>query len=58
MESILAADYTNGYRGRSAILTINRIENGRRTELDMIPVTGKREARKIAKVIGATPWNF
>lgn len=55
---ILAAEYTAAGRGRTAVLTINRIAGGRRTFLNSHEVAGKREARAIAAHCGATPWNF
>ena len=52
---MLEAHYTTGKQPTVCIaLTIN----GYRNWLDTVPVTGKREARKIAIARGATPWNF
>ena len=55
---ILAAEYTNGTNKCPPCLYINRIENGRRSNISAYTVTGKREARKLAAILGATPWNF
>ena len=54
----IAAEFTNGSKRRPAILTINVIQNGARRLLSTHEVDGKREARQIAKTLGATPWNF
>ena len=52
------AHYTNGTKTRSATLTFAVTSNGFRVwEADQ-PVTGKAQARRIAKAAGATPWNF
>lgn len=56
--NILAAEYTNGGKTRPATLRLNRIIDGHRTPVIGFNVTGKREARQIAKQYGATPWNF
>ena len=56
--AILAADYTTGSKTRLPTLDITRIENGARTYLEQHEVMGKREARAVAKALGATPWNF
>lgn len=58
MESILAAEYTTGTNKYPPTLYINRIENGRRSSVAAFTVSGKREARKLAKQQGAEPWNF
>ena len=57
---IMAAEFTVGTKTRSAILSINSIDpaRGERTSLSTHEVGGKREARAIAKTLGATPWNF
>ena len=55
---ILAAEFTAAGRHRPAVLTINRIAGGRRALYSTHEVDGKREARAIAKILGATPWNF
>jgi hypothetical protein len=52
------AALTVGGKGRSATLTIASIEGGRRTMVSRHDVAGKREARALAKTLGATPWNF
>ncbi len=54
----LAAEYTNGSKGRSPYLDINRIANGRREHVASYAVANKRSARAMAKSLGATPWNF
>jgi hypothetical protein len=54
----LAAEFTNGGKRRPATLTINVITDGRRRFVTEQPVAGKREARAVAKALGATPWNF
>lgn len=58
MISILAAEYTNKSKHEPAWLTLNRIENGRRSFVLQIGVSGKVEARRVAKQHGAQPWNF
>lgn len=55
---VLAAEYCVAGRGRPAKLTINRIAAGRRSFISSHEVSGKREARAVAKTLGATPWNF
>ena len=55
---VLAAEFTSSGRGHPATLTINRIADGRRVFVSRQSVSGKREARAIAKTLGATPWNF
>lgn len=57
---ILAAEFTVGSKSRSASVTISSIDpaGGSRTALSRHEVAGKREARAIAKTLGATPWNF
>jgi len=57
-ETVLAAEFTNATKRASATLTVNRIANGRREFVSMQGVQDKREARRIAKELGATPWNF
>lgn len=56
--SILAAEYTTGTNRYPPTLYINRITDGRRSNVAAYNVSGKREARQIAKQHGATPWNF
>jgi acyl-CoA thioesterase len=58
MESILAAEYTVGSKRYPPTLYINRITNGRRSNVAAFTVSGKREARQLAKQQGAEPWNF
>lgn len=57
---ILAAEFTVGSKTRPAILSISSIDpaRGSRTAVSRHEVAGKREARAIAKTLGATPWNF
>jgi hypothetical protein len=56
---ILAAEYTNGSKTRPAKLDIVEIVGGERVNRRTpFSVSGKREARDIAKALGATPWNF
>lgn len=56
--SILAAEFTKGLKGQPDILDITVITDGRRTYLKPHEVHGRREARKLAIALGATPWNF
>jgi hypothetical protein len=50
------AHYTTG---KQPTLCIAQTVNGQRTWLaERLPVTGKREARKLAAQYNATPWNF
>lgn len=55
---IYAADFTNGTKTRSATLTFYSIADGRRTFISSRSVGDKREARKAAKSLGFTAWNF
>lgn len=55
---MLAAEFTKGGPGRPSTLDINQIIAGRRTRFITFNVTGKREARQLAKTYAATPWNF
>lgn len=55
---MLEAHYTNGSKTRPAKLDLALTVNGRRDWLSSSPVSGKAEARKLAKAAGATPWNF
>ncbi len=55
---ILAAEYTTRGRGLPATLYINRIIDGRRSNVIAFNVSGKREARQLAKTYGAQCWNF
>ena len=57
-EAILAAEYTMGSKRYPPTLYINRITNGQRSNVVAYNVSGKREARQLAKQHGATPWNF
>ena len=56
--SILAAEYTVGSKRYPPTLYINRITDGRRSNVAAFTVSGKREARQLAKQQGAQPWNF
>jgi hypothetical protein len=56
--NVLAADFYPRTARGSATLVLNRIIDGRRTKVIGFNVTGKREARQIAKSYGAQPWNF
>jgi hypothetical protein len=53
-----AAEYYPATKGRPAVLDINIIAGGQRTPHSTREVSGKAEARKLARVFGATPWNF
>jgi len=55
---MIAAEYTNGTARIAPMLWITKIENGRREYVNGYPVTGKREARKLAQTLNAQPWNF
>ena len=57
-DTILAAEYTTGTNRYPPTLYINQITNGRRATVIAYNVSGKREARQLAKQHGATPWNF
>ena len=57
-DSILAAEYTSGSKRYPPTLYINRITDGRRSNVAAFNVSGKREARQLAKQQGAEPWNF
>ena len=57
-DSILAAEYAVGSKRYPPTLYINRITDGRRSNVAAFNVSGKREARKLAKQQGAEPWNF
>lgn len=58
MQEVLAAEYTTGTNRYPPTLYINRIADGRRSNIFAFNVSGKREARQLAKHYGATPWNF
>lgn len=55
---IIAAEYTRATKRISPMLWITKIEDGRRTYVGGFSVSGKVEARKVAKEKGAEPWNF
>ena len=54
----LAAEFYAGSKSKAPVLDIVRITNGFREHVETIHVLNKREARAVAKGIGATPWNF
>jgi hypothetical protein len=54
----LAAEFYSGTRAKAPVLDIVRIGDGRREHVETINVMGKREARAVARDLGATPWNF
>jgi hypothetical protein len=55
----LQAHYANGSKTRSAKLDLATCtDDGRRTWIKSFQIAGKAEARKIAKLHNATPWNF
>lgn len=55
----LQAHYANGSKTRSAKLDLATCtDDGHRTWIKSFEVAGKAEARKIAKLHNATPWNF
>lgn len=58
MQGVLAAEYTTGSKRYPPTLYINRIVDGRRSNVVAYNVSGKREARQLAQQHGATPWNF
>jgi hypothetical protein len=58
MQDILAAEYTTGSKRYPPTLCINRIADGRRSNVVAYNVSGKREARQLAKQHSAIPWNF
>ncbi len=57
-EGIIAAEFTAKSKNDPAWLRINRIAGGRRYPMMQIAVSGKVEARQVAKKHGAKPWNF
>lgn len=58
MMGILAAEFTSRGRNAPAVLDLTRIIDGHRTHVIAFRVSGKREARQLAKQYGAQPWNF
>lgn len=54
----LAAEFYAATRAKSALVGIVRIGNGVREHVETINVINKREARAVARDLGATPWNF
>lgn len=58
-QGILAAEYSKGPKvGPKGWLTFNIIANGRREFVEGFGVSGKVEARRIAKQRNAKCWNF
>lgn len=55
---VIEAHYTNGSARKPATVFIASRTIGQRRWTHEIAVTGKREARKVAKQHNATPWNF
>ena len=58
IDAMLEAHFTSGSKTRAAELAIAHTANGGRVWLARQAVAGRAEARKLAKEIGATPWNF
>lgn len=55
----LAAEYSKGGKaGPKAWLDLNIIANGERQHVETVGVSGKGEARRIARQRGAKCWNF
>ena len=54
----LLADYYVGGRHRAPVLVLYRIVDGVRVTAEVHEVSGRRDARQVAKDAGATPWNF
>jgi len=54
----MEAHYTNGTKIHPATLEISITTNGNRVWIASHKVSGKIEARKLAKQQNATPWNF
>jgi hypothetical protein len=55
----IAAEYYDGGKRAGKFVDIVQIGNGWRKALKgPFPVSGKREARKVAAAHNATPWNF
>ena len=52
------AHYTNGTKTRSATLTFAVTRHGFRIWETSQDVTGKAQARRLAKAANAEPWNF
>lgn len=56
---MLVAEYSKGPKnGPKAWLTLNNIVNGNRDFVEMMGVSGKAEARRIANQRSAKVWNF
>jgi hypothetical protein len=53
--TMIEAHYT---QGKQPTVSFAQTVNGRRAWGETLPVTGKREARKVAAANNATPWNF
>ena len=58
MPATKAAYYTSTPRQGGGVLDFVTIEDGQRTWGEIASVGGKREARRLAKEKGYTPWNF
>ena len=56
--NVTAAEYYQKSGAKPAVLHINKIVDGYRTLLAGFNVSGKAEARRLAKRYGAIPWNF
>ena len=56
--NVLAAEFYPRTSRSGATVILNRIIDGRRTKVLGFNVSGKREARDIAKRYSATCWNF
>jgi hypothetical protein len=56
--TIRAADYWTGSKRKPATVDLYEIRGGRRGDAETIVVSGKGEARRIAKERGFKPWNF
>lgn len=58
--TVTAANYYPWATGPWALLVIEVIANGRRTDArrEFVIPKGKRNARKLAAAHNATPWNF
>jgi hypothetical protein len=54
----IAADFTAATKNQPAWVRVYEIVDGTRRTLFDGPCEGKRDARRIAKLYRATPWNF
>ena len=56
---MFTAQFTAATRTQSATVCTAYIRNGAYCDWSTpVPVSGKKEARKVAAALGATPWNF